>query len=400
MAISIVMPALEMAQDSGKLLSWSKREGEQVAKGDIIAEVETDKAVVELESPADGFLAGIAHEEGAIVPVGQTIAWIVAAGEKPPAVEAASPVALAPTQTEETKSKPPAAPASRDAGEANPGRISPKARRMAKEMGVDLSDIQGTGPDGMITGDDVEAAAKKGKESPADSSAETSSDSLSTIAKLMAERTTAAWTSVPHFFVRRKLNARNLLLEKEQLGKSPEASQGLRFTLTDILVAVIARVLKKHPQMNASWTGSAIHTNSEINIGLAVAMKDGVVTAVIPGADALALPAIAKLRSELAERAKNGRLKPADMAGGTFTISNLGMFGIDSFEAIIIQPQAAILAIGRVADSVQPVNGQPSVEPMMELSLSSDHRVVDGARAAAFMSDLADALENPKSLLS
>jgi len=387
MAVSVVMPALELAQETGKVLLWIKKEGDQVVKGEPLLEIETDKVSFELEAQADGILAGVRSYEGDVVPVGQIIAWLVAPGEQPPVdsdtasrsmTEQARPQTAAPATRAAT-----ASPAPEKAAEGGP-RISPKARRMAQELGVDISRIVGTGPGGTISGEDIQAAAAK----PAAPAAE----SLSAIARLMAERTTQSWTTVPHFFLARDVDASALNATREQLGRD-------KFTHTDLLIALVARVLLDHPKMNASWTGSAIRLNPAVNISLAVAVPEGVVGAVIPNAATTAIAAIATQRKDLAERAKSGRLRPADIAGGTFTISNLGMFGIDAFSAIITPPQAAVLAVGRIADRVVAVNGQPAVRPIMTITLSSDHRVVDGAQAAAFLNDLTAALEEPSQKL-
>jgi pyruvate dehydrogenase E2 component (dihydrolipoamide acetyltransferase) len=384
MAISVVMPALELAQETGKVLVWIKKEGDKVVKGEPLLEIETDKVSFELEAQADGILAGIRSREGDVVPVGQTIAWLVAPGEQPP-VESDS---VARGMAEQARpmtavSAPTAAATPTAAAPAASGgpRISPKARRMAQELGVDISRIVGTGPGGTISGEDIQAAAK-----PAVASAE----SLSTIARLMAERTTQSWTTVPHFFLAREVDASGLNAAREQFGRD-------KFTHTDFLIALVARTLLAHPKMNASWTGNTIRLNSSVNISLAIAVPEGVVGAVIPNAAAAKLAEIATQRKDLAERAKSGRLRPADIAGGTFTISNLGMHGIDAFSAIITPPQAAVLAVGRISDRVVAVNGQPVVRPMMTITLSSDHRVTDGAQAAAFLNDLAGALENTRS---
>ncbi len=389
MAISVVMPALELAQETGKVLVWIKKEGDKVLKGEPLLEIETDKVSFELEAQADGILAGVRSREGDVVPVGQIIAWLVAPGEQPPAesetssrgmAEQARPMTAAPAARAAA-----AAPASEKPAEGGP-RISPKARRMAQELGVDISRIVGTGPGGTISGEDVQAAAAaKSASAPAPAAA---SESLSTIARLMAERTTQSWTTVPHFFLARDIDASALNAAREQLGKD-------KFTHTDLLIALVARTLLQHPKMNASWTGSAIRLNPAVNISLAIAVPEGVVGAVIPNAATAAIAEIATQRKDLAERAKSGRLRPTDIAGGTFTISNLGMFGIDAFSAIITPPQAAVLAVGRIADRVVAANGQPAVRPMMTMTLSSDHRVVDGAQAAAFLNDLAIALEKP-----
>jgi len=384
MAVSIVMPALEMAQETGKIISWLKNEGDAISKGEAIAEIETDKVVLELEAPGDGVLAGVKAVAGDVVQVGKIIAWLVAPGEKAPEESAqAAPAARTMSAAQPAATTPAPATSRIEPVEV---KASPKARRMAKDLGVDLSTIRGTGPGGVISGEDVEAAAKA-KPSKAAAPAvaiPTEPAALSTIARLMAERTTQSWTTAPHFFLVREIDAGALIAAKEKHGKG--------VTHTDLLVAIVARVLAKHPKMNASWTGSAIQFHPQVNISIAIAVKDGVIGAVIPNADRATLAAISARRQDLAERARAGRLHPPDVTGGTFTISNLGMFGVDAFSAIITPPQAAVLAVGRIADRVVAVNGLIGVRPMLTMTLSSDHRVVDGAQAAAFLKDVAEAL--------
>jgi pyruvate dehydrogenase E2 component (dihydrolipoamide acetyltransferase) len=382
MAVSIVMPALEMAQETGKIISWLKKEGDSIAKGEPIAEIETDKVVLELEATADGVLAGVQAAAGDVVQVGKTIAWIVAPGEKPPAeADGATPAAR--TMTEQAKQAVAAASTAPAVSTPKPEvKVSPKARRMAQELGVDLSQVVGTGPGGVISGEDIERAAGAQKAAPAPNPVAPAT--LSSIARLMAERTTQSWTTAPHFFLVREIDASGLIAAREKHGKA--------ITHTDLLVALVARTLARHPKMNASWTGSAIQMNANVNISIAIAVKDGVVGAVIPNADRSTLAGISAKRQDLAERARAGRLHPPDVSGGTFTISNLGMFGVDAFSAIITPPQAAVLAVGRIADRVVAVNGLIGIRPILTMTLSSDHRVVDGAQAAAFLKDVAEAL--------
>ena len=384
MAVSVVMPALEMAQETGKLLSWFKKEGEAVAKGERLLEIETDKIVVELEAPADGVLAGVRSQEGAVVPVGQTIAWIVAPGEQVPAE---SETAAAPTAR--AVSSPSAQPVGHALPSAAPSeggpRISPKARRLAEQKGVDIHKIRGTGPGGSISSEDVLAAAEAPAAAAPAPAPAPAAEPLSAIARLMAERTTQSWTQAPHFFLVREVDASALMAARVKLGST--------YTVTDFLISLTARALSKHPKMNASWSSGAIHLNPSINISLAVAVKDGVVGAVIHNTDRAELADIAAQRKDLAERARSGHLRPQDISGGTFTISNLGMYGVDAFSAILTPPQAAILAVGRIADRVVPVDGKPAIRPLLTMTLSSDHRVVDGAQAAAFLKDLAELLE-------
>ena len=391
MAISVVMPALEMAQETGKLVSWLRKEGDSIAKGEPLIEIETDKAVMEIESPGDGILAGIKVQAGEEVPVGQTIAWIVRPGEVPPTEEAtvasgrkttpAAAVATAP-------SPPPARAHSEDV------RISPKARRLAAERGINLAQVRGSGASGEILASDILTAVEF-KASASSIKASTKADSGSPISRLMAERTTQSWTTVPHFFVVREVDAGALNEARQALGPEIEKSCAVKLSHTDLLTALVARVLHKHPRINASWAGEGVRTNSGINIGLAIAVEDGVVAPVIHNADKIELREIALRRRDLADRARDGKLWPEDLASGTFTISNLGMFGVDSFTAIINPPQAAILAVGAITDRVAAIDGHPGIRPMMTLTLSSDHRVIDGARAAEFLRDLVAAICDP-----
>jgi pyruvate dehydrogenase E2 component (dihydrolipoamide acetyltransferase) len=213
----------------------------------------------------------------------------------------------------------------------------------------------------------------------------------------MAERTTQSWTSVPHFFVTRQVEAGALNAAREQVAMAERQTPGQRLSHTDLLVALVAKVLLKHPRVNASWSAEGIHLHDKVNIGVAIAVNDGVVTAVIHDAHTASLREISSLRRAVAERARAGKLRPSDIADATFTISNLGMYHVDSFSAIITPPQAAILAVGAVSDRVVAIDGKPAIRSMMTLTLSCDHRVADGARAAAFMNDLAEAIRQPQS---
>jgi pyruvate dehydrogenase E2 component (dihydrolipoamide acetyltransferase) len=396
MAISVVMPALEMAQENGKLLAWRKKEGERVHKGEPLLEIETDKAVVEVESPGDGLLAGVTAQVGAVIPVGETIAWLVAPGEKPPANAASAvPAARASSTSERTTASP--AHAAEPAAVSSAPQISPKARRLAKELGVDIVRVRGTGPGGIISTEDVQAFADS--KQPAVAAGLATSEALSQVVRLMAERTTQSWTSVPHFFLVRDVDAGALVEAQKKLDSEAGQAQGARVTLTDLLIAVLAQTLGKHPQMNSSWTGEGIRRNPHVNISVAIAVKDGVVGGVIQKANSLKIAEISEQRRDLSERARAGRLRPTDISGGTFTLSNLGMYKVDAFSAIITPPQAAVLAIGAVGDRVVAVDGEPKVRPTMTMTLSSDHRVVDGARAAAFLGELADAIGQPEKWL-
>ena len=385
MAISVVMPALEMAQETGKLVSWKKKAGDQVKKGEMLLEIETDKAVVEIEAQGDGILGGVTAKEGDVVPVGQTIAWLLKPGEQPPANVAAA-------QTGRKMDSAPAAaaatvaPAAPEPVSAAGARISPKARRLAREHGVDIATLRGSGPGGEILAEDIMKAATP--TSPPSAAPSGPSEAVSSIGRIMAERTTQSWTTVPHFFVTREVDATVLNATRARWIPIIEKSHGVKVTHTDFIVAAVARALHLHPRMNGSWANDKITLNSHVNVALAMAVENAVVTAVIKDTDRIGLGDIAKQRKELAERARANRLQPADITGATFTISNLGMFNVDAFTAIIVPPQAGILAVGAIADRVVAANGMIGVRPTLNVTLSSDHRVVDGARAAAFLNDV------------
>ena len=294
MPTDVIMPALEMAQETGKVLKWLKAPGHAVRKGEPIVEIETDKVTVEIEAPASGVLRDVTARAGDVV-------------------AAKVPVA----------------------------------------------------------------------------------EGVGTVWRIMAERMTASWTTAPHFYLVREVNVSRLVSWRERASKHT----GARITYTDLLVKLVAATLSQHPGVNASWQDGAIVRNADINIGLAVAIDDGLVVPVLHRADTLRLVDIAARREDVVSRAQAGKLRAADIQGGGFTISNLGMYGVDAFTAIVNPPQAAILAVGRIADRVVAVNGQPVVQPTMMLTLSCDHRALDGARGAQFLGALAELIEEPLALL-
>jgi pyruvate dehydrogenase E2 component (dihydrolipoamide acetyltransferase) len=378
------MPALGMAQETGKILRWLKSDGDEVAKGDPLLEVETDKVTVEIEAPAAGLLAGLRAREGAEVPVGETVAFIVAPGEEAPTNGDAPREPAAPPEP-----APQAAQAAASPDGPRHRLASPKARRLAAERGVDLDALAaGSGPHGAVVAADVDTAAEAPEQAAGPEAAP------SRIWSLMAERTTQSWTSAPHFYLLREVDAGRLSswrdVARRRLGDD--------VSFTDLLVRATAAALRDHPRVNAAWENGGVKPNEEVNVGIAVAVEDGLVVPVVHGADALGLGEIAARRAELVKRAREGALRPEDVERGTFTISNLGMYGIDAFNAVLNAPQAAILAVGRIVERVVAVEGAPAVRPRMALTLSCDHRVVDGARAAEFLDLLASLIEEPAGL--
>jgi pyruvate dehydrogenase E2 component (dihydrolipoamide acetyltransferase) len=264
-------------------------------------------------------------------------------------------------------------------------------------LGVDIAAIHGSGPGGEILASDVQAASATPEVTAAAKSPKGSGtlEVPTSLGRIMAERTTQSWTTVPHFFVTRDVDATALNEYRKQIVDEIESTKKIRVTHTDLLVAVGSRVLLKHPRLNASWSEEGIRLHDHVNMGVAIAVNDGVVAAVIHNAHTASLTEIATQRRDIAERARAGKLRPADIADATFTISNLGMYRVDQFSAIITPPQAAILAVGGIADKLVVIEGKPEVRPMMTLTVSCDHRVADGARAAMFLSDLAQALHDP-----
>jgi pyruvate dehydrogenase E2 component (dihydrolipoamide acetyltransferase) len=424
MPTDVVMPALELAQETGKVVRWLKSAGDAVSKGEPLLEIETDKVTVEIEAPASGTLGDVSAREGEVVPVGQVIARIVgpgeaaealpmapagaggaAAGPKPSPVIEASPLAREIAEPHGVGLARVGAsggrvgktdvlahvgrPGEPSAGQAPASRLtaaSPKARRLAAERGVPIGALRGSGPDGAVLAADVPAAPV---ERPPEQTP------VGTVWRLMAERMTASWTTAPHFYLFREVDVSRLRAWREVANRGP----GTRVTYTDLLVKLVATALARHPGLNASWRDGGIARRADINIGVAVAIEDGLIVPVIHRADTLSLPEIANRREEMVRRSQGGKLRPEDIQGGGFTISNLGMYGVDAFSAILNPPQAAILAVGRIADRVLAVNGQPAVRPSMMLSLSCDHRVADGARAAEFLGALAGLIEEPLALL-
>ena len=433
----VIMPALGMAQDEGVLLRWLKKEGEMVQAGEPLMEVATDKVDVQVEAPASGLLTAVTAQEGDEIPVGQVIALIAAEGEELPAKPVSAPLATdmegsegePPAQSVPSESRVPSPVAARMAAQhgidladvpAVGGRISredieahmrtagagvrvlasPKARRLARERGIDLASLAGNGPQGAVLAADVPLTVQPPTESitqpqpvPAPAASPPDQPTVSRMWQIMAQRLTASWTSVPHFYLVREVDATGLQGWRSLLAsKTPDR---VNVTYTDLLTKLTALSLARFPRLNASWRDGEILFNPDINIGLAVAVPEGLLVPVVHKADQLQVQDIAARRTELVARANRASLLPDDFAGGTFTISNLGMYGVDAFNAIVNPPQAAILAVARITDRVVAVDGQPAVRPMLTLTLSCDHRAVDGVMAAQFLDALAALIEEP-----
>ena len=387
MATEVIMPALSPAQETGILIEWFKEEGDLIEKGEPLMEVETDKANVEVEATTTGILANITVNLGDEIPVGKVIALILADGES--VTESKKEYSSSETKVSEEDTAQLQATISNplDPSANLPTKkivASPKVRQYAKKEGIDLSFIKGSGPNGVILMEDVLVNQ---------SSTETEENDIPTSKgwRLMADRLTESWSSAPHFNLVRHLDVSNLVTYKKQV----QEKNSNRLTYTDLLIKLVSITLKEHPRINASWIDNKIVKNSEINVGLAVDFDGGLIVPVIHKTDELSLGEITNRRKDLITRTQAGKLRSGDLDRGTFTISNLGMFDVDSFNAIINPPQAAILAVGRIVDKVVPVDGLPAVRPILTLNLSFDHRVVDGVRGAKFLKTLSNLIENP-----
>jgi pyruvate dehydrogenase E2 component (dihydrolipoyllysine-residue acetyltransferase) len=436
----IQMPKLSDTMTEGTLVAWKKKKGDKVSAGDVIAEIETDKATMEWESPEDGTLTEIYVEEGGKVEVGEKIAFIGGEGEaapkkeekkaeapkeekKAPKKEEAETEKPAPAEKKEPETAPPQEdkktaekkavpspkpepqPRAESSGEARV-KASPLARRLAAEQGVDLSTVKGTGPDGRVTESDVRAASKsKGATTqpatpPRIPAGEGSRISLTGMRKVIAERLVASKAPVPHFYLNIEIDAGPLMSARAELKSAGEKSDSSRITVNDFVLKASVQAAVKVPKANASFDGDAIVQYNDVNLAIAVAIEDGLVTPVIRAAQSKSLREISEAVKDLAHRARHKRMKPEEFQGGTFTVSNLGSYGIDNFSAIINPPQGFILSIGAIVkkavidDCDQIVPGQ-----RMSIGMSCDHRVIDGALGAEYLKELRHLLENPTLLL-
>ncbi|MCI0753275.1 pyruvate dehydrogenase complex dihydrolipoamide acetyltransferase [Teichococcus vastitatis] len=444
MATNILMPALSPTMTEGNLARWLKKEGEAVKAGDVIAEIETDKATMEFEAVDEGVLGKILVPDGTEgVKVNAPIGIMVEEGEEVPADAGAAPKAAAqpgpaPKQDAAPDSKPASGPAEQQpkaatATENRPASggekgdrvfASPLARRMAQQAGIDLSGIQGSGPNGRIVKADIEGAAGKPQAAPEAKAAASPAAAApqaaaapkapapaitaphtavpnSSMRKVIARRLSESKQTVPHFYVSMDIELDALLKLRADLNsRAPKEGPGaFKLSVNDLVIKAVARVLRQYPNVNATWTDDAIIQYHDVDISVAVSIPDGLITPIIRKADQKGLAAISNEMKDLAARAKSGKLKPEEFQGGGFSISNMGMFGVRDFSAIINPPQAGILAVS--AGEQRPVvkDGALGIATVMTCTLSVDHRVVDGALAAEFIAAFKKVVEDPLSLM-
>ena len=401
MATDVIMPALGVAQQTGILLKWLRAEGQSVSKGEPLMEVETDKATVEIEAAASGTLTQIIAKAGDEVPVGRTIALILAPGEALPtkreAPAAAEVLPLLPKgegrgegrSATLTSPLPPAVPPAPVGGRV---LASPKAKRIAKERAIDLISLRGSGPEGSILAEDVLRAAPDLAPRPQTAPAAQEIIPLTPMRRIVGQRMTQSKQSAPHFYISMDIDMTAVSEARAGWKEKGEISVP---SINDFILHASARALKDFPSLNSTFTDQGIKLHADINIGMAVALDEGLVVPVIRHADRLSLTELATQSRELADKAQKKKLFPLDYEGGTFTVSNLGMLGVDSFTAIINPPQCAILAVGRAAPRVVADDGMFAIKPMMTATLSADHRIVDGAIGARFLQEVKRLLERP-----
>lgn len=406
------MPRMSDTMEEGNIVGWLKQEGDRVEPGETLAEVETDKATMELDSYTEGVLLHIAVKSGT-VPIDGIIAVIGQPGEdwqsllSAPAAAAAPAPAPAPAPVETAAAAVPAASPVAVASESRT-KASPLAKSVAREAGVDISQITGTGDNGRIVKRDVEAfleskpaaviAAEESVSTPsvfAGSSDQYEDLPLSQMRKTIARRLSESKFSAPHFYLTMEIDMANASDWRRRINEVAP----VKVSFNDLVIKAAAAALRQHPMINASWLGDRIRMNHEVNIGVAVAVEEGLLVPVIKNADAKSLSQINTEVKGYAAKAKDKKLQPQEMQGNTFTISNLGMFGIDEFTAIINPPDACILAVGAIVEKPVVRGGQIEVGQMMKVTLSCDHRVVDGAKGAQFLQSLKGILENPILLL-
>ncbi|HCP91530.1 MAG TPA: pyruvate dehydrogenase complex dihydrolipoamide acetyltransferase [Spartobacteria bacterium] len=415
----IQMPKLSDTMTEGTLVSWKKKKGDKVSAGDVIAEIETDKATMEWESPEDGTLTEIYVEEGGKVNIGDKIAFISGEGEEAPAEEKQEEEPekkeekAAEAKAEKKEEKKPA-PAEKkeeetkiDKDEEARVKASPVARRIAAELGVDLGSVKGTGPDGRVIETDVRAASKsKGAAqksaaaAPTIKAGESTRINLSGMRKIIAQRLVESLGPVPHFYLNIDIDAGPLMAARAELKSAGEGADASKITVNDFVLKAAVQAAAKVPKVNASFDGDAIVQYADVDLAIAVALEDGLVAPVIRAAQNKSLREISELVKDLANRARNKRMKPEEFQGGSFTVSNLGGIGIDSFSAVINPPQGFILAVGAITKhAVVDDSDQIVVGHRMSICMSCDHRVIDGALGAEYLKELRHLLENPALLL-
>jgi pyruvate dehydrogenase E2 component (dihydrolipoamide acetyltransferase) len=405
--IEVPMPKLSMTMEEGELIAWVKQEGDQVRAGDVLCEVNSDKVEMEVESPADGTLVRHTASEGDMVPVGAPIAMLATKAEDllggvlGPAdgAAAASPAAEAPAEA--------ALPTPEPAGAADgPRPVVPAARRRAAELGVDLATVAGTGRDGLVRVADVEAAASPAPaETPAPvapvapvADAEVVEVPLSSMRRVVARRLVESMRSTPHFYLTTVVDAEALLGFRAELNR--QLGEDRKVSVNDLIVKACAGLLRANPELNVSFGGDKLLRHQRVHVGIAVAVEGGLVVPVVRDADRKTLTQVAREARELTGRAREGKLAADDIGGGTFTVSNLGMFGVEQFTAVINPPEAAILAVGAALPEPVATDNGVEVHRRMRLTLSIDHRALDGATGAGFLQQLKGALEHPLQIVA
>ncbi len=389
MPVEVYLPRVTQTAEKASITRWLKAEGDQVAKGDILFEMETDKANVEVEVPVTGILGQILLPEGKLAPIGHLVALIFAEGEE---IQRQRPTPLPPPkgirERERMKEE-------RAGGLKQDIRATPLAKRIARELGIDLSTIQGSGPGGRIEKQDVERA-KDSRISPRVEGTGERIVPLTGARETIARRMAQSFRTAPHFYLSLEADMKKLLALRESMESGATKRKP---TYTDMIVKMIARALKEFPRVNSTWTEEGIELKEEIHIGVAVESEAGLVVPVVKNADIKSLLEISENLSHLVQKARDRKLGIEELTGGTFTVTNMGMLGIERFDAIINPPESAILSVGKVVEKAVVIEGGIHIRPRMDMTLSVDHRVLDGAEAARFLVRIKEMIENPSGAL-
>ncbi|MEM2888546.1 MAG: dihydrolipoamide acetyltransferase family protein [Candidatus Bathyarchaeia archaeon] len=397
MVTEVIMPKMGQTMEKGRIIRWLKKEGEVVQRGEPLLEIETDKTTIEVEARGAGILRKIVAQEGEEAPIGKIIGYI--AREDEPLPE--EPQIIAETPAKKTTEKISPEPAKPPEGPevAEKVKASPLAKKLAEELGININEVVGTGPGGRITREDVLAFAAKKQKVVAEEAAEFQVVPLTSMRKAIASKMVQSKTSAPHFYVSTQVDMTEAVRLRETLLPTYETETGARLSFTHMLVKAVALALAEFPRLNSTFEDENIRQWTSVNIGIAVSLEDGLIVPVLRNADKLSLKEIVVKTTDLVARAREKKLREEEFSGGTFTISNMGQFDVDSFVAIINVPETAILATGRINDRVVVVNGGIVVRKMMTVTLSADHRVVDGAYAAKFLQKVKNLLESPNNLI-
>lgn len=397
MAAEVILPRIDAGMNQGTIIEWRKKEGDWVEKGEILFVLETEKVTFDVEAPESGILSKMMAKAGDVITVGTVVAFILQPGEEVP--EIPTPVEIETKESFIPSIEIEGGERLEAAKEAVSVKVSPLAKKIAKEHNIDLSMMEGTGPEGRIRKEDVMKVIEGAKKASEGIIMQEEIIPLSSMRRTIARRMTESFQSAPHFHLSVEVDVKELSNVREKLMPSIEKILGVRLTYTDLLLKITAKALEGYPEINVTWAGDGIKQLSHINLGLAIVVQDGLIVPVIQQVNTKSLAEITGIRADFGQRAAQGKIRLDEMRGGSLTLTNLGMFGIDQFNAIINPPESSILAIGRIVDKPVAHHDQVVIRPRMNLTLSIDHRVLDGVSGSRFLQRIKELIEEPILLL-